>query len=135
MILWKSHLTVSWFTQLFSTVTYVAFEIGLLLYPWPPDFIYVWVPLLLLLIGSWYFTQKNISRIKGDFVLLNGNRIQWKLHEWQITKRPWISRFGTRITLTSILNKKQITLWVAFDSMTENEWRNFSQLLMQYPDI
>ncbi|MEQ5093405.1 protein YgfX [Proteus terrae] len=135
MILWKSHLTVSWFTQLFSTVTYVAFVIGLLLYPWPPDFIYVWVPLLLFLIGSWYFTQKNISRIKGDFVLLNGNRIQWKQHEWQITKHPWISRFGTRITLTSILNKKQITLWVAFDSMTENEWRNFSQLLMQYPDI
>ncbi len=135
MILWKSHLTVSWFTQLFSTVTYVAFVIGLLLYPWPPDFIYVWVPLLLFLIGSWYFTQKNISRIKGDFVLLNGNRIQWKQHEWQITKHPWISRFGTRITLTSILNKKQITLWVAFDSMTENEWRNFSQLLIQYPDI
>ncbi|WP_100159080.1 protein YgfX [Proteus columbae] len=135
MILWKSHLTVSWFTQLFSTVVYVAFVIGLLLYPWPPDFIYVWVPLLLFLIGSWYFTQKNISRIKGDFILLNGNRIQWKLHEWQITKRPWISRFGTRITLTSVLNKKQITLWVAFDSMTENEWRNFSQLLMQYPDI
>lgn len=135
MILWKSHLTVSWFTQLFSTVAYVAFEIGLLLYPWPPDFIYIWVPLLLFLIGGWYFTQKNISRIKGDFALLNGNRVQWKLHEWQITKRPWISRFGTRITLTSILNKKQITLWVAFDSMTENEWRNFSQLLMQYPDI
>ncbi|WP_193014732.1 protein YgfX [Proteus sp. FME41] len=135
MILWKSHLTVSWFTQLFSTAAYVAVEIGLLLYPWPPDFIYIWVPLLLLLIGGWYFTQKNISRIKGDLVLLNGNRIQWKLHEWQITKHPWISRFGTRITLTSILNKKQITLWVAFDSMTENEWRNFSQLLMQYPDI
>ncbi|MBG3012908.1 protein YgfX [Proteus faecis] len=135
MILWKSHLTVSWFTQLFSTVAYVAFVIALLLYPWPPDFIYVWVPLLLFLISSWYFTQKSISRIKGDFILLNGNRIQWKLHEWQITKRPWISRFGTRITLTSILNKKQITLWVAFDSMTENEWRNFSQLLMQYPDI
>lgn len=135
MILWKSHLTVSWFTQLFSTAIYVAFEIGLLLYPWPPDFIYIWVPLLLFLIGGWYFTQKNISRIKGDFALLNGNRVQWKLHEWQITKRPWISRFGTRITLTSILNKKQITLWVAFDSMAENEWRNFSQLLMQYPDI
>ena len=135
MILWKSHLTVSWFTQLFSTGIYVAFEIALLLYPWPTDFIYIWVPLLLLLIASWYFTQKNISKIKGDLVLLNGNRIQWKLHEWQLTKQPWISRFGTRITLTSILNKKQITLWVAFDSMTESEWRNFSQLLMQYPDI
>lgn len=135
MVLWKSHLTISWFTQLFSTAIYVAIEIALLLYPWPPDFIYVWVPLFFLLIGGWYFTQKNISKIKGDFVLLNGNRVQWKLHEWQITKQPWISRFGTRITLTSILNKKQITLWVAFDSMTENEWRNFSQLLMQYPDI
>lgn len=135
MILWKSHLTVSWFTQLFSTGAYVAFEIVLLLYPWPVDFIYIWVPLLLLLIASWYFTQKNISKIKGDLVLLNGNRIQWKLHEWQLTKRPWISRFGARITLVSILNKKQITLWVAFDSMAENEWRNFSQLLMQYPDI
>ncbi|MGG4692585.1 protein YgfX [Proteus mirabilis] len=46
-----------------------------------------------------------------------------------------MSRFGAKITLDSILNNKQITLWVAFDSMPENEWRNFSQLLMQYPDI
>lgn len=135
MTLWKSHLTVSWFTQLFSTSVYVIFEIELLLYPWPPGFIYIWVPLLLLLILGWYFSQKNINKRKGDLVLLNGNRIQWKYHEWQIAKQPWISRFGAKITLDSILNNKQITLWVAFDSMPENEWRNFSQLLMQYPDI
>lgn len=135
MILWKSHLIVSWLTQLFSTVVYVAFEIALLLYPWPPIFIYIWIPLLFLLIIGWYVTQRNIGKVKGDLVLLHQNRVQWKQHEWQLTQHPWICRFGARITLTSILNKKKITLWIAFDSMPDNEWRHFSQLLLQYPDI
>lgn len=135
MILWKTHLTVSWFTRLFSTLFYVTFEIALLLFPWSPNFIYIWVPSLFLLIIGWYFSQRNINRIKGDLILLNDNRVQWKLHEWRLAKRPWISRFGARLTLESALNNKQITLWVAFDSMAENDWRNFSQLLMQYPDI
>ncbi|WP_342122388.1 protein YgfX, partial [Proteus mirabilis] len=56
-----------------------------------------------------------MNKRKGDLVLLNGTRIQWKYREWQIAKQPWISRFGAKITLDSILNTKQITRWVACD--------------------
>ncbi len=96
----------------------------------------VWLPLLVIVIASWAKSQKNISKIKGVAVLVNGNKVQWKKNEWSIVKQPWCTRVGTLLTLSALQGKPQkIHLWVARDSLSEENWRNLNQLLLQYPDI
>lgn len=135
MVLWKFNINVSWLTQLFSTGVHVG--IGLLVFftSWPPNNLVTWLIATLLIVASWVRSQKNISRCKGSLALLNGNKIQWKKSEWLIVKKPWFCLFGIKLTLRSLQCNKRIRLWIASDSMPEEEWRNLNQLLLQYPDI
>lgn len=108
----------------------------LLLAPWSQGNSVFWLPLLVVVVASWAKSQKNISKIKGVAVLVNGNKVQWKKNEWNIVKAPWLSRYGILLTLEALQGKAQkIHLWVARDSVSEENWRNLNQLLLQYPDI
>ncbi|EKT64820.1 protein YgfX [Providencia burhodogranariea] len=136
MVLWKSNLFISWKTQLFSTCAHGAIGFALLAAPWAQDNLVIWLPLLVVVIASWAKSQKNISKIKGVLVLLNGNKVQWKKNEWSIIKQPWCSQVGILLTLSALQGKSQeIRLWVAKDALSEESWRNLNQLLLQYPDI
>ncbi|AKH64298.1 MULTISPECIES: protein YgfX [Photorhabdus] len=134
MVLWKCDLRVSWNTQLISTCVHGAIAFIVLLAPWPADDSIFWLPLVLLVIASWGRSQKNIRKLQGPLVLLNNNKLQWKKHEWQIIRQPWMCRYGVLITAQSFYNRKKIRLWIASDSMPQDEWRNINQLLLQYPD-
>ncbi|HIE0516580.1 TPA: protein YgfX [Providencia stuartii] len=136
MVLWKSNLSISWKTQLFSTCAHGVVGFILLVAPWAPGNSMVWLPLLVIVIASWAKSQKSISKIKGTAVLVNGNKVQWKKNEWSIVKQPWCSRVGGLLTLSALQGKPQkIRLWVAKDALSEESWRNLNQLLLQYPDI
>ncbi|HHR5880383.1 protein YgfX [Providencia alcalifaciens] len=136
MVLWKSNLSISWKTQLFSTCLHGVTGIILLVAPWAPGNSMIWLPLLVVLVASWAKSQKNISKVKGVAVLVNGNKLQWKKNEWEIIKAPWCSRFGILLTLNALQGKPQkLRLWIAKDSVCEENWRNLNQLLLQYPDI
>lgn len=108
----------------------------LLVAPWARAHSMIWLPLLAVVVASWVKSQKNISKIKGVAVLVNGNKVQWKKNEWNIVKAPWLSRYGILLSLEALQGKQQkIHLWVAKDSVSEESWRNLNQLLLQYPDI
>ncbi|MEX6314617.1 protein YgfX [Providencia manganoxydans] len=122
--------------SIFSTCIHGIVGFILLVAPWAPGNSMVWLPLLVIVIASWAKSQKNISKIKGVAVLVNGNKVQWKKNEWSIVKQPWCTRVGTLLTLSALQGKPQtIHLWVARDSLSEENWRNLNQLLLQYPDI
>lgn len=56
-------------------------------------------------------------------IVFNGNIMNGRLQN----NKSWISRFGAKITLDSILNNKQITLMGCFDSiMPENDGEIFT---------
>ncbi len=138
MVLWKSNLSISWKTQLFSTCAHGLVGFILLIAPWAPNnsMSMIWLPLLAVVIASWAESQKRISKIKGTLVLVNGNKVQWKKNEWNIIKQPWCSKAGMLLTLSALQGKPQkIRLWVAKDAVSEDSWRNLNQLLLQYPDI
>nr|WP_285316766.1 protein YgfX [Providencia rettgeri] len=136
VVLWKSNLSISWKTQLFSTCVHGVVGMILLLTPWSPENSMIWLPLLVVVVASWAKSQKTISKIKGVAVLVNGNKVQWKKNEWRILKAPWLSRYGTLLTLEALQGKPQkVYLWVAKDALSEDNWRNLNQLLLQYPDI
>lgn len=136
MVLWKSNLSISWKTQLFSTCVHGVIGMFLLLTPWSPGNSMIWLPLLVVVVASWAKSQKNISKIKRVAVLVNGNKLQWKKNEWRILKAPWLTRYGILLTLEALQGKPQkIHLWVAKDALSEENWRNLNQLLLQYPDI
>jgi len=136
VVLWKSNLSISWKTQLFSTCAHGLVGFILLVAPWAPGNSMVWLPLLAIVIASWAKSQKSISKIKGTAVLVNGNKVQWKKNEWNIIKQPWCSRVGILLTLSALQGKQQkIRLWIAKDALSEESWRNLNQLLLQYPDI
>ena len=136
MVLWKSNLSISWKTQFFSTCVHGAVGMFLLVAPWAPAHSMIWLPLLAVVVAIWAKSQKNISKIKGVAVLVNGNKGQWKKNEWNIVKAPWLSRYGILLSLEALQGKQQkIHLWVAKDSVSEESWRNLNQLLLQYPDI
>ncbi|EFB71613.1 Protein of uncharacterised function (DUF1434) [Providencia rustigianii] len=136
MVLWKSNLAISWKTQLFSTCFHGVTGILLLVAPWQPGNSMIWLPLLVVLVASWAKSQKNISKVKGVAVLVNGNKFQWKKNEWEIVKTPWCSRFGILLTLNALQGKpRKLRLWIAKDALSEENWRNLNQLLLQYPDI
>ncbi|GAB1438219.1 protein YgfX [Providencia sp.] len=108
----------------------------MLIAPWGPNNSMIWLPLLVVVVASWAKSQKNISKIKGVAVLVNGNKIQWKKKEWSIVRTPWLSRYGILLTLEALQGKPQKShLWVAKDALSEENWRNLNQLLLQYPDI
>ncbi len=136
MVLWKSNLAISWKTQLFSTCIHGVIGAFVLIAPWVSETSMIWLPLLVVIVASWAKSQKNISKIKGIVVLVNGNKVQWKKNEWYIDKAPWRSRFGILLTLSALQGKpKKIHLWIAKDALSEENWRNLNQLLLQYPDI
>ncbi|WP_445497048.1 protein YgfX [Photorhabdus sp. SF281] len=135
MVLWKCDLRVSWNTQLISTCVHGVIALIVLLAPWQADDSIFWLPLVLLIIASWGRSQKNIRKLQGSLVLFNNNKLQWKKHEWQIIRQPWVCRYGVLITAQSFYNRKKIRLWIASDGMPQDEWRNINQLLLQYPDI
>lgn len=96
----------------------------------------MWLPLLIIVMVSWAESQKRISKTKGILVLVNGNKVQWKKNEWSIIKQPWCTKAGMLLTLSALQGKPQkIRLWVAKDALSEENWRNLNQLLLQYPDI
>ncbi|EKT55883.1 protein YgfX [Providencia sneebia] len=138
MVLWKSNLSISWKTQLFSTCAHGLVGFILLATPWASNntIPMMWLPLLIIVMVSWAESQKRISKTKGILVLVNGNKVQWKKNEWSIIKQPWCTKAGMLLTLSALQGKPQkIRLWVAKDALSEENWRNLNQLLLQYPDI
>ena len=108
----------------------------LLLAPWERENSFTWLPLLMLVVASWAKSQKSINKCKGTIVLVNGNKLQWKKNEWDIIKAPWRSRFGILLSIRALQGKpRKMKLWIAADAISEEEWRNLNQLLLQYPDI
>lgn len=120
----------------FSTCVHCVLGLVLLLAPWPTGNSIIWLPLLMVTIASWAKSQKNINKYKGVIVLTNGNKVQWKKNEWSIISPPWCTRFGILLTLSALQGKpRKIKLWVAADAISEDDWRDLNQLLLQYPDI
>ncbi len=108
----------------------------LLLAPWERENSFTWLPLLMLVVASWAKSQKGINKCKGTIVLVNGNKLQWKKNEWDIIKAPWRSRFGILLSIRALQGKpRKMKIWIAADALSEEEWRNLNQLLLQYPDI
>lgn len=130
MAQWRCDLRVSWHTQLFSLLAHGVLVILTLVAPWPQGYTALWLVLLTLVVFECIRSQKNIRSCQGEIRLKPGNVVLWKRHEWIIIKQPWITRYGVLLSLQQTGSRSaRNRLWLAADSMLEEEWRQLCVLL------
>ncbi|MBW5812447.1 protein YgfX [Yersinia kristensenii] len=130
MAQWRCDLRVSWHTQLFSLLAHGVLVILTLVAPWPQGYTALWLVLLTLVVFECIRSQKNIKSCQGEIRLKPGNVVLWKRHEWIVVKQPWITRHGVLLSLQQTGNRStRKRLWLAADSMPEEEWRQLCLLL------
>jgi toxin CptA len=130
VVQWRCDLRVSWHTQLFSLLAHGVLVILTLIAPWPQGYTALWLVLLTLVVFECIRSQKNITSCQGDIRLKPGNIVLWKRHEWTVAKQPWITRYGVLFNLKQVSRRSvRSRLWLAADSMSEDEWRQLCVLL------
>ncbi len=129
MALWHSELRISWRAQWISLLLHGVVILALLLAPWPASYTVVWMLLLTLAVFECVRSQRRIRSRQGDIALLEGRQMQWRQQQWLIHGRPWIIRRGILLTLRSAKGSQE-KLWLLSDSMSEDEWRQLRQLLL-----
>lgn len=129
MALWHSDLRVSWRAQWISLLLHGVAILALLLAPWPASYTVVWMLLVTLAVFECVRSQRRIRSREGDIALLEGRQIQWRQQQWQIHRRPWMTRQAILLTLRSAKGVQE-KLWLLSDSMSEEEWRQLRQQLL-----
>ncbi|MBJ7222649.1 MULTISPECIES: protein YgfX [unclassified Brenneria] len=132
MAQWQCDLRVSWRMQLFSLVVHGLLVLLILLAPWPDSYTVLWLGLVTLVVFGFIRSQRNIKSRQGEISLLGDMLLRWQRREWLIIKRPWMLKHGILLSLKSTEGKGRQRLWLASDSMDEEEWRHLRQLLLQH---
>ena len=129
MALWHSDLRVSWRAQWISLLLHGVVILALLLAPWPASYTVVWMLLVTLAVFECLRSQRRIRSREGGIALLDGRQMQWRQQRWKIHGRPWIARQAIFLTLRTAKGVQE-TLWLLSDSMSEDEWRQLRQQLL-----
>lgn len=129
MALWRCDIRVSWRTQLFSLVFYGVLILLILLSPWPENYGLVWLTLVMLVVFECIRSQRNIMASRGELVLLSAQSLNWQQQEWLLVKKPWMLSGGILLTLRKAGSRRNRKLWLAADSMNQQEWRNLRHAL------
>nr|WP_238485482.1 protein YgfX [Rahnella ecdela] len=132
-------MRVSWRSQLFSLGCYGAVMLLILLAPWPAGYWPVWMTLLLLVLFECIRSQRRITARTGEIVLTDDHRLLWRGHEWQIKQPVWMISHGALLSLrreklkgglAQAMRSRRQRLWLASDSMSQEEWRHLRQILL-----
>lgn len=111
----------------------------ILLAPWPAGYWPVWMSLLLVVIFECIRSQRRITSRHGEISLLDSNRLIWQQQEWTIKKPVWMINSGVLLSLQrekrkgglrQAMRSSRQKLWLASDSMSQEEWRRLRQLLL-----
>ncbi|PWC12040.1 hypothetical protein B4923_12115 [Brenneria roseae subsp. americana] len=132
MAQWQCDIRVSWRMQLFSLIVHGLLVLLILLAPWPDGYAVLWLGLVTLVVFGFIRSQRNIKSRQGEILLHSETNLRWQQQEWQIVKRPWVLKNGILLSLRSSNGKGQQRLWLASDSMGNDEWRHLRQLLLQH---
>ncbi|ATZ93178.1 MULTISPECIES: protein YgfX [Dickeya] len=133
MAQWQCDLRVSWRMQLFSLLTHGFLVLMILLAPWPDGYAPLWLGLVTLVVFGFVRSQRIIKSRQGEISLHGENQLHWQQRDWQIARRPWVMRNGVLLSLRATTGKGHQRLWLASDSMGNEEWRLLRQLLLQHP--
>lgn len=131
VVLWHSHLRVSWKTQCLSLLIHGALILLILLSPWSQGYWPLWLFLVTLVIFDSLRSQRQIRRMQGEIILLNSFNIQWRRDEWAIKGNPMIFKRGILLNLISTSTKRRQRMWLAIDSMDAEAWRSLRFHLLQ----
>ncbi|KFF71298.1 membrane protein [Pectobacterium brasiliense] len=131
MAQWRCDLRVSWRMQLLSLVVHGLLVLLILLAPWPDGYAWLWLCLVTMVMFGFIRSQRNIKSRQGEIVLLSETTLNWRQQEWQIVKRPWLLKNGVLLSLKAVNGKDKQQLWLASDSMGDDEWRHLRQILLQ----
>jgi toxin CptA len=113
--------------------------LAILLAPWPAGYWPVWMTLLLVVIFECIRSQRRITSRHGEISLLDSNRLIWQHQEWVIKKPVWMIDSGILLSLQrekrkgglrQAMRSSRQRLWLASDSMSQEEWRRLRQLLL-----
>lgn len=111
----------------------------ILLAPWPAGYWPVWMTLLLLVLFECIRSQRRITARTGEIVLTDNYRLLWRGHEWQIKHPVWMISHGALLSLrreklkgglAQAMRSRRQRLWLASDSMSQEEWRHLRQILL-----
>ena len=111
----------------------------ILLAPWPAGYWPVWMTLLLLVLFECIRSQRRITARTGEIVLTDDYRLLWRGHEWQIKHPVWMISNGALLSLrreklkgglAQAMRSSRQRLWLASDSMSQEEWRHLRQILL-----
>ncbi|CAM3859431.1 protein YgfX [Rahnella bruchi] len=111
----------------------------ILLAPWPAGYWPVWMTLLLLVLFECIRSQRRITARTGEIVLTDDHRLLWRGHEWQIKQPVWMISHGALLSLrrqklkgglAQAMRSRRQRLWLASDSMSQEEWRHLRQILL-----
>ncbi|CAM3822674.1 hypothetical protein BS639_14050 [Rouxiella silvae] len=139
MALWQCDLRVSWRSQLFSLAVHGILILAILLTPWPPEDWVIWLVLLVIVVSQAIRSQRRISARHGEISLLAQDRLLWRKQEWKIKQPVWMIDSGILLSLKrehtprgwfKALRGKKNKLWLASDSMSQEEWRHLRQVLL-----
>ncbi|WP_409310383.1 protein YgfX [Pectobacterium sp. B1J-3] len=132
MAQWQCDIRVSWRMQLLSLIVHGLFVLLILLAPWPDGYAVLWLGLVTFVVFGFIRSQRNIKSRQGEILLHSETNLRWQQQEWQIVKRPWMLKNGILLSLKASDGKGQQRLWLASDSMGNDEWRHLRQLLLQH---
>lgn len=118
--------------QLFSLVAHGLLVLLILLAPWSDSYTVLWLGLVTLVVFGFIRSQRNIKSRQGEISLLGATHLRWQQQEWRIIKRPWMLKNGILLSLRAVDGKRRQRLWLASDSMGNEEWRHLRQLLLQH---
>ncbi len=111
----------------------------ILLAPWTAGYWPVWMTLLLLVLFECIRSQRRITARTGEIVLTDDYRLLWRGHEWQIKHPVWMISHGALLSLRRVklkgglaqaMRSRRQRLWLASDSMSQEEWRHLRQILL-----
>ncbi|MCV9878691.1 protein YgfX [Brenneria izbisi] len=132
MAQWQCDIRVSWRMQLLSLIVHGLLVLLILLAPWPDGYAVLWLGLVTLVVFGFIRSQRNIKSQQGEMLLHSETYLRWQRQEWQIIKRPWVLKNGILLSLRASDGKGRQRLWLASDSMGNDEWRCLRQRLLQH---
>nr|WP_233149068.1 protein YgfX [Shimwellia pseudoproteus] len=127
--MWQSELRVSWRAQWLSLLLHGVVAAVVLLLPWPLNYLPVWLLLLSLVVLDCVRSQRRINARHGVIKLLENQRVRWQERDWQIQGKPWVIRSGILLRLRDVATARRHYLWIAADSLDQEEWRELRQVL------
>ena len=132
MVLWQSDLRVSWRSQWLSLLLHGVLAAIVLLLPWPLSYTPLWLLLLSLVVFDCVRSQRRINACQGEIKLMIDSRLRWQGVEWDIAGTPWMLKAGMLLRLRREDDGRRHHLWLAADSMDEQEWRDLRRIVLQH---